>query len=167
MNPYQREHQITIPSSEPVRRKGAEMIDATKRRRSFQGRSISKQAFYNCLILGLYELESSRDLDPDAVEEKGLLAVLIDRGAAELSKLIASVDAPFASRGVRASVPALDDEDDEAEEVREPERPAPPKTPHRKPPGLVVPRDWIAARRADHGNRAQEEVKAPGRRPVP
>lgn len=163
MNPYQRENQITIPSSEPVRKKGAEMIDATKRRRSFQGRSFSKQTFYNCLILGLYDAEMNRDLDHDEVEEKGLLAVLIDRGATELARLIASVDAPVLPRGVRASIGGIDDEDDDGRRESTPS----PKAVRRKPPGLVYPRDWLAARDAGHVDRADQETKSPGRSPVP
>lgn len=164
MNPFQREHQITIPSSEPVRSKGAEMIDATKRRRSFQGRSFSKQTFYNCLILGLYDVESHRDLDHDAVEEKGLLAVLIDRGANELARLIASADAPHKPRGVRASIGEMDDDNDAIDEREAPE---PPQPIRRKPPGLVVPRDWLAARNASGGGRAQKEAESADRRPIP
>jgi hypothetical protein len=168
MNPFQRAHQITIPSSEPVRKKGAEMINATKRRRDFQGRSFSKQTFYNCLILGLYDIEAKQDLDHDLVDEKGLLAVLIDRGATQLSRLVASADSPVLPRGVRASIGETDEDDERGVEQ---ERPVAPKT-HRKPPGLVAPRDWLAARnrnsdRLGRTERAEEETKPSGRRPVP
>lgn len=168
-NPYQREYQITIPSSEPVRAKGAEMIDATKQRRNFQGRSFNKQSFYNCIILGLYDVESKRDVDQADIDSKGLLAIIVDRGASELAKMIASSDAPLRPRGAPVAID-LGDDDEEEEGARETPIAAAPSRPT-KPPLLIVPRNWTNRRRdvVDHGARggAEEKHEPVGRRPLP
>jgi hypothetical protein len=168
MDPYQRKYQITIPSSEPVRKKGIRMLDATRRRRpKFHGQAFSKQAFFNCLIAGMYELEANRDLDMKEVEAKGLLAVVVDRGAAEISRMIAAEEESFLPQGVRASIGVRDEEEDEGGEAVKIEKAPPPKAEHRKPRGLTLPHGFVALPRVRRDDRAQEEHQAPGRRPVP
>lgn len=163
MNAFQRTSQITIPSSEPVRKMSAEMIDMTRRRRSFQYKAFNKQAFFNCLIAGMYEMETRRDLDLEDVESRGLLAVVIDRGADELNKMIAADDAPILPRGARATIAGLDDDED----VDAPAPPPPPKARHRKPPGLIIPKGLVASHHFRRDDRAQEKAEAAGRRPIP
>lgn len=170
MNPFQRQFQITVPSSKPVRDRGLAMNDATRRRRGFQGKTFNKQAFYNCLILGVYDVESNRDLDPDELAERGLLAVLIDRGATELSRLIAADDAPVLPRGAKASVGRGAVAADSPR--REPEPTPTPPVERRKPRGLIVPVRLLAANRVRRDDlrrddRTQEVHQPSRRRPVP
>lgn len=168
VNPYQREFQITIPSSETVRSMGAEMIDMTKRRRSFLSRAFNKQSFYNCLIAGMYDIERHRDVDQAEIESRGLLAIIVDRGASVIGKMIASSDAPVRPRGAPVAIGA----DREKHEVEDTETPiaASPSRP-RKRPQLVIPRNWSAFRR-DAGGRsrdrgAEKEHEVPNGGPLP
>lgn len=161
MNPFQRGTQITVPSSPPVRAMVAEMIDSIRKRRAFQGKAVNKQVFYNCIVLGLHDLEAKRDATPEELESEGPLAIVFDRGADRLAKMIASADAPTRRKGVPVAIDAGDGR--EAPAVARTRRPR---------PMLVIPRGWSVGQRdgGDVGRnkgRAEEEHQAGGGHPFP
>lgn len=145
--------QISFPSMAHVRRMGEDMIEWTNNRRHFHGKPFIKQDFYNCLIMGVHEVETQEDLDFEEIKRKGLLAVIIDRGASRLSRDMVNDDRP---RGIRAATlprdvgdaagPSAIRRDAEAAAPKEPERPRLRK--------FVLPLDFAR----DAGNAEAERV---------
>lgn len=165
MDPFQRSMQITIPSSAPVKRMGVEMIEMTALRlQRFLSRKVNKQAFYNMLIAGIYELETKGDLDFKEVEKKGLLATITDRGASYVAKLDAMPeDEDWVPRGARVAIEGImeEEEDDEAE------APAPPQK-QKRPPGLLIPLGFARPSKHGGGDRTEEVDQSSVRRhPIP
>lgn len=138
--------QISFPSMSHVRRMGEDMIDQTNNRRHFHGKPFIKQDFYNCLIMGVHEIEAEEDLDFEEVKKKGLLAVIVDRGANRLSHDMTTEDRP---RGIRTATDARPtSRGDEGRPAKEPERPWLRK--------FVLPLDFIKDADAGRGDRAKD-----------
>jgi hypothetical protein len=108
---FSRNKQIAIPSSHGVVRMGEDLVELTNERRQFHAKPFNKQIWYNSLVMGLYDIETN-GVDMQEVAKKGVLATIVDRGAALLSKAITSSNA-------KAKF-AYDDEPDDENEQEEP-----------------------------------------------
>lgn len=101
--------QISFPSMDHVRKMVEAMVEQTNNRREFHNGKFTKQTFYNSVLLGLNDIDAKDDLDVQEVAKKGLLAVVVDRGASILSHTITADDEMAERLGVRVGRPGRDD----------------------------------------------------------